>query len=83
MDDIKIMFKELGYKRCRDYRKYGFISYYKNLKNKKLCINFNTNKKTFSKFKCGLAIYLQDEEDLDISMEEFEAIKKQIEELGW
>lgn len=84
MKTAKSMFKKLGYKRYIDNRKYwGSISYYKNLKNKTLCINFNDNEKTFSKFKCGLAVYLQNEEDLNITMKEHEAIKKQLEELGW
>lgn len=81
--DVKSMFKKLGYKRCTDIRQYGRISYFKDLKNKTLCIDFNTYKKTFAKFKCGLAVDFQDEEDLNITMKEYDAIRKQMEELGW
>lgn len=74
----KEMFEELGYKQIEYSNSY--IVYNKFLKQEeRYIIEFHNNDTTFSKYKnrCGNI------RDLFINLQEFKAIQKQIEELGW
>lgn len=74
----KKMFEELGYKQIEYSNSY--VVYNKILKQEeKYIIEFHNNDKTFSKYKNRYGNI----RDLFINFEEFKAITKQIEELGW
>lgn len=77
----KEMFEKLGYRHVIDTN--HSIAYYKEYKDRTICIDFEKRTKRFSKFKCGLLVEYQEKKDLQITLRELKAIKQQIKELNW